>query len=261
MRSIATAEQRPDNLAPLRIATRAAAFAAWFLICAPLHLLHKLMGGPSPWPRRFLKGATRALGARVRVHGAPASGHTLLLPNHVSWLDIIILGGVTGCAFVSKDNLGHGFVHWVADQNGTIYVRREHLKGAKDQAIALAKALEVGKPVALFPEGTVGPGTHLLPFRSTLLEAANYAAKDVVLRPVVLDYGAIAPAIAWFQEPVIGNIKRVLGRKGPLHVDLHLLPPLNRAGDRKRLAAEARAAIAEVLGFAHSEPSPIGPAR
>lgn len=261
MRSIATAEQRPDTLAPLRITMRAAALAGWFLICAPLHLLSKFNERQSPWPRRFLRGATWALGVRVQIHGERVSAHTLLLANHVSWLDIMILGGVTGCSFVSKDNLGHGFVHWVADQNGTVYVKREHVKGAKDQALALAKALERDHPVAVFPEGTVGPGTRLLPFRSTLLEAVNYAAKDVVLRPVVLDYGATAPDIAWFQEPVIGNIKRVLGRKGPLKVNLHLLPPLKRLGDRKQLTAAARTAIGDVLGFADDAPSPIGAAR
>ena len=248
-------------MAPLRMAARIAAAAGWFLICAPLHLLHIIAGGPSPWPKRFLAGVTRAFGVRARVHGASTGSHTLLLPNHVSWLDILILGGATGCAFVSKDQLGHGFVHWLADQNGTIYVRRNHVKGAKEQAIALAKALEGEQSVALFPEGTVGPGGHLLPFRSTLLEAANYAAKDVAIRPVALDYGAIAPSIAWYQEPVMDNIRRVLGRKGPLTVDVYLLPPLDRGGDRKQLTAAARAAIAARLGFADEAPSPIGAAQ
>ncbi|MEO7603070.1 MAG: lysophospholipid acyltransferase family protein [Sphingomicrobium sp.] len=246
-------------LAHFRAALRVAALLGWLLTCLPLHLLSKLGGGRSPWPRRFLKGAAYALGVRVRVHGEPAGPHTLLLPNHVSWLDILIVGGTTGCTFVSKDDLGHGLFHWLADQNGTIYVRRAHVKGARDQAIALARALERDQPVAVFPEGTVGTGTYLLPFRSTLLEAANYAAKDVVLRPVVLDYGTAAADIAWFQEPVIDNIKRVLRRRGPLIVDLRLLEPLDRSGDRKQLTAAARAAISTVLGFTGAEPSPIGP--
>jgi 1-acyl-sn-glycerol-3-phosphate acyltransferase len=248
-------------LAPLRIAIRVDAVVSWFLICLPLHLLHKLASGPSPWPRRFLKGAAKALGVDVQVEGEPARPHTLLLPNHVSWLDIVVIGGATGCAFVSKDDLGSPLVHWLADQNATVYVRRTHVKGAKDQAIALAKALESDKPVAVFPEGTTSPGTHLLPFRSTLLEAANYAGEDVVLRPVAIDYGAAAPDIAWCQEPVLNNVRRVLGRKGRLPVTLRLLEPLDRSGDRKRLAASARSAIADGLGFPAEQPSPIGARR
>src|SRR6185295_20262736 len=106
----------------------------------------------------------------------PAGRHTLILANHTSWLDIVILAGATDCAFVSKDELGHGLLHWLADQNATVYVRRTDIRGAKDQAIALAKSLEGEKPVTVFPEATTGPGTHLLPFRSTLLDAPHYTA-------------------------------------------------------------------------------------
>lgn len=232
-----------------------------FLVCAPLHLSTKALTGRSDWPRRFLAGATRALGVRVWVIGPPAAAHTLLLPNHVSWLDILALSGATGCAFVSKDQLGHPLVHWLADQNGTVYVRRSHVKGAKDQAVALGRALECGQPVAVFPEGTVGPGTGLLPFRSTLIEAVNLAGKDVVVRPVAIDYGEAAADIAWYQEPVLRNIRRVLGRKGTLRIDLHLLDPLESSGDRKAMTAAAQSAIAAALGFTGAEPSPIGKAR
>jgi 1-acyl-sn-glycerol-3-phosphate acyltransferase len=195
---------------------------------------------------------------RVRNAGSPIRRHTLLLCNHTSWLDILVLGGATGCAFVSKDNLGHGFIHWLADQNDTVYVRRSHRKGAKDQALAIARALERDQPVALFPEGTTGPGTHLLPFRSTLLEAANFAAKDVEVRPVAVDYGRAAAGIGWYQEPGKDNVLRVLGRKGTLPVIVRVLPPLDRAGDRKQLTHRAREKIADALGFKLHDHSPIG---
>jgi 1-acyl-sn-glycerol-3-phosphate acyltransferase len=184
----------------------------------------------------------------------------MLVSNHVTWLDILVLGGATGCTFVSKDQLGHPFIHWLADQNATVYVKRTHRKGAKDQAIAIAKALGGRKAVALFPEGTTGPGTHLLPFRSTLLEAANFAAKDVQIRPVVIDYGAAMPEIAWWHEPGKNNVLRLLGRRGKLPVTVRVLEPLDRAGDRKQLAHEAREQIAAALGFKLHGHSPIGEA-
>ena len=192
------------------------------------------------------------------MSGPPIRGHTLLVSNHVSWLDILVLGGATGCAFVSKDELGHGFIHWLADQNATVYVKRGHVKGARDQALTIAQALEGEKPVALFPEGTTGPGTHLLPFRSTLLEAANFAAKDVAIRPVVLDYGRAAAEIGWWHEPGKDNVLRLLGRRGMMPVTVRLLEPLDRAGDRKRLTEKARDAIAQTLGLTSPRHSPIG---
>jgi 1-acyl-sn-glycerol-3-phosphate acyltransferase len=181
----------------------------------------------------------------------------LLVSNHLNWLDILVLGGSVNSAFVSKAELGHPLIHWLADQNSTVYVRRTHVKGAKDQAIALAGALEGEKPVTVFAEGTTGPGTHLLPFRSTLLEAANYAAKDVEIRPVALDYGVATPDIAWFEEPGKNNVLRILARRGTLRATVRVLPPLNRSADRKQLTHQAREAIAEALGFKSGHHSPI----
>ena len=194
----------------------------------------------------------------MRLVGRPPGRHSLLLANHTSWLDIVILGGATGCAFVSKDDLGHGVLHWLADQNDTVYVKRTHVKGARDQAVALAAALERDKPVTVFPEATTGPGTHLLPFRSTLLEAANFASRDVLIRPVAVDYGAARGELGWWREAGLANVLRILGRRGTLPVTISLLDPLDRSGDRKQLAAAARAAIAEALGFKSGPASPIG---
>jgi 1-acyl-sn-glycerol-3-phosphate acyltransferase len=181
----------------------------------------------------------------------------LLVSNHTSWLDILILGGSLNSAFVSKDELGHPLIDWLADQNATVYVKRTHVKGAKDQATALARALEGDKPVTVFPEGTTGPGTHLLPFRSALLEAANYAARDVQVRPVAIDYGTAAAEVGWYEEAGKANLFRILGRRGILPVIVKVLQPLDRNSDRKHLTLEAREAIAETLGFKSPHQSPI----
>jgi len=193
----------------------------------------------------------------LRLKGAEVQPHTLLIANHLSWFDIVVMGGATGCTFVAKDELGHPFIHWLADQNHTIYVKRSHRKGSKDQALAIAAALEHGQPVALFAEGTTGPGTHLLPFRSALLEAANYAAKDVAIRPVALDYGDAATEVSWFEQPAMENVYALLNRRGTLPVTVNLLEPLDRSGNRKKLSHAAREVIAERLGLTLPGPSPI----
>ena len=242
-----------------RAALRIAGAFALFIVIAPIHVATKWILGRSPWPPRFLAAVAWVLGARVRVMGRAPRMHTLVIANHTSWLDILLLGGSVDSAFVSKDNLGHGLLHWLADQNGTIYVKRSHVKGAKDQALALAKALESEKPVTVFPEGTTGPGTYLLPFRSTLLEAANYAARDVEIRPVAIDYGDARAEFGWYgAEPGKDNVLRLLGRRGTVPVTVHILEPLDRAGDRKELTHAAREAIAAKLGLTSHHHSPIG---
>jgi 1-acyl-sn-glycerol-3-phosphate acyltransferase len=241
-----------------RAALRIAGLIGLFALLGPIHVVTKGLFGRSRWPQRFLRCAAWIVGARPRLHGTPIRGHTLLISNHVSWLDILVMGGSTGCAFVSKDQLGHPFIHWLADQNSTVYVKRTHRKGAKDQANAVAEALAGEKPVTIFPEGTTGPGTHLLPFRSALLEAANFAARNVTIRPVAIDYGEATTKICWWHEPGKENVLRLLGRPGTLPVTIHLLAPVDRAGNRKQLAHEAREAIARTLGLTSHPHSPIG---
>lgn len=241
-----------------RAVLRVAGLLGLFAVLAPVHIVTKTILRRSPWPPRFLRAAAWIMGARVHVKGRRPGRHTLLVANHTSWLDILILGGSTGCAFVSKDELGHPLIHWLADQNGTVYVKRTHRKGAKDQALGVAKALERNQPVAIFPEGTTGPGTHLLPFRSTLLEAANFAARDVSIRPVAVDYHDERASVGWYNEPGKDNVLRLLGRRGTLPVTVHLLGKLDRSGDRKQLTVAARDAIAETLGLTSHDHSPIG---
>ena len=241
-----------------RALARIAGLVLLFLLLAPIHIVTKALLRRSPWPQWFLAAAAWIIGVRARLNGANIAPHTLLIANHTSWLDILVLAGSTDCAFVSKDELGHPLIHWLADQNATVYVKRTDRKGAKNQAIALAKALEGRKPVTVFPEGTTGPGTHLLPFRSTLLEAANFAARDVEIRPVAVDYGSAAGEIGWWEEDGKTNVLRVLGRRGTLPVKINVLEPLDRSLDRKQLALAAREAIGDKLGFKLRDHSPIG---
>ena len=224
----------------------------------PIHVLTKLLFRHSHWPHRFLSTAAWIIGLRPRVTGHRAGSHTLLVANHTSWLDILILGGALRSTFVSKAELGHPLIHWLADQNSTVYVRRTERKAAREQAVAVAAALEGTKPVTIFPEGTTGPGTHLLPFRSTLLEAANFASRDVLVRPVAVDYGASRAEVGWFVESGADNVKRMLGRRGTLPVTVHVLGPLDPTVGRKQLTHNAREAIAETLGLTSHAHSPIG---
>lgn len=180
--------------------------------------------------------------------------HTLLVCNHTSWLDIPILGGATSCAFVSKAKLGHPLVHWMADQNATLYIRRDHRRASARQAQAITEKLREPQPLALFPEGTTGPGTHMLPFRSTLFEAVVPAPPRVEVRPVAIDYGEAAPEFGWYDEPGKNNVLRILGRSRTVPIAVRILDPLDPMMDRKALARAAREAIEAALSSSRPNP-------
>ncbi len=252
--STAVAEEPSSRLRAYR---RIAGLLLLFAVCLPPHLVAGLLGH-SPWPRRFLKGAAWVAGADVRCEGVPASRGTLLLANHVSWLDIPILSGATGCAFVSKSEIrDHWFLGWIADQNETIYIDRTDRRSIHGQVAALTDGLRRRQPLALFPEGTVGDGGRLLPFKPSLLAAVAPPPEGVAIRPAAIDYGAVAPVIGWGTgEPGLANFLRVLGRKGRFPVVVRLLPAIPPDPDRKVLARTAHDAIAAALA-----PSGMAPAR
>lgn len=230
---------------------------AWFLICVIPHLLAKLSGN-SRWPRRFLGGIARICGAEVRVEGAPARAGTLLIANHVSWLDIMVLAGATGCAFISKAEIrGHPFLKWVANQNHTIYVDRAERRAIHDQARSILDGLKRDQPLALFPEGTVGDGGTLLPFKPSLLSAVAPPPDGVTLRAVAIDYRGRAHVLGWAPgEHGLDNALRILGRKGRLPVTVRLLGAIAPSTDRKVIARAAHDAVALALA-----PSGVAPAR
>jgi 1-acyl-sn-glycerol-3-phosphate acyltransferase len=222
-----------------------------FLAYLPPHLVARRGGRHSPWPSRYLGGAARIAGTRVTVEGEAVTPHSLLLANHTSWLDILVLGGATGTRFVSKAEIERvPLIGWLSDQSRTLYIERAERSDAHRQVERIAAALREAQPLAVFPEGTTGDGRALLPFRPTLLHAVAPPPPGAVVRPVAIDYGDATGVIAWHGgEPGAANALRVLGLKGRRRVIVRLLDPLAPGEDRKALARQAHAAIGDALTF------------
>ena len=238
--------ERPSTLL---YGLRLAGLIGLFFLYVPPHLLSKWLQGSSGWPSRFLRHAGLIAGVRPRLEGSPLEAHTLAVANHTSWLDILILGGWAGTAFVSKAELENTtLLGWIADQNRTLYIDRAARGDSMGQIRRVTEALEHQQPLTIFPEGTTGSGRHLLPFRPTLLEAVAPAPPNVKVRPVAVDYGEHADVVGWHSgEPGLTNFKRVLGHRGTMAVTVRLLDALEPADDRKFLARSARRSITAAL--------------
>ncbi len=186
---------------------------------------------------------------RPRIEGEPLRPHTLAIANHTSWLDILLLGGWTGAAFVSKAELEKTpLLGWIAKQNQTIYIDRAQRRDSHEQVRRIRSALERAQPLVIFPEGTTGNGRQLLAFRSTLLKAVASPPEGVSVRPVAIDYGEAADVVGWHGgEAGMANFRRLLGNRGTIRVTIRLLDPLHATGDRKAMAREARRSIGAAL--------------
>jgi 1-acyl-sn-glycerol-3-phosphate acyltransferase len=135
------------------------------------------------------------LGIRVKTIGEPLHNRpTLLLSNHISWTDIIAIGSVADVTFVAKTGVRNTFfVGFMASLQRTLYVDYHNRKDAKRTSAEMASRLARNGAVLLFAEGHRDLGTHVQPFRSALVGAAQAAmeeggAKDVAIQPVTIAY-------------------------------------------------------------------------
>lgn len=232
----------------LRAVVRLAAILLLLLACLPIWTVARLFGRDAFWTGIFLAGTGRILGLRVAVEGAPVASRVLYAANHISWLDILALGGATRARFVAKAEIaGWALVGRLAAMGGAVFVRRERRSATREQAGAVAGALAGPRPVVLFAEGGTGDGRLLAPFRPALFAAAAEAGAPV--QPVAIDYGARGPEIAWPDGTGFATeMRRILRRPGRIPVTLRFAPALDAARlDRKAIAAEAHDAVAARL--------------
>jgi 1-acyl-sn-glycerol-3-phosphate acyltransferase len=146
-------------------------------------------------PLFFHKVGCVFLGIRVKTIGEPLHNRpTLLLSNHISWTDIIAIGSVADVTFVAKTGVRNTFfVGFMSSLQRTLFVDYHSRRDARRTSQEMAKRLSSNSAVLLFAEGHRDLGTHVQPFRSALVGAAQAAmeeggAKDVAIQPVTIAY-------------------------------------------------------------------------
>ncbi len=193
------------------------------------------------------------LQVRLHVRGAPRERTpTLIVANHVSWLDMYVLNAVAGARFVAKSEVrGWPFFGTIATRFDTFFIVRGSYRDAARMRTAVARALGLGERVAVFPEGTTTDGTTVGRFFPALFQAAIDARARV--QPVALRYRdthgrpSAAPVFVG-DTTVLASVRQVL-REPALAVEATLGPSLDPAGrTRRELAEHTRSWIAATLG-------------
>lgn len=257
--AIAAGRPAPFGLVDrMRISLRLIALLLAVLVMVPLHYLWRLLRLGSPWPRLFLGTAARICGARVSRVGVPLKRDVFYISNHLSWIDILAIGGTSGSAFVAKAEIGATpVVGWLAGLNRTVYVKREDRLGVADQINQLRDALADNWAITVFPEGTTTDGRSMLPFKSSMMKVLEPPPPGVLVQPVVMDYGAVGPEIAWIgAETGLNNALRLLARRGSYPVRVHFIDPFDPHDfpGRKAIAAESQRRIGAALAALNGEP-------
>lgn len=231
----------------LRIVWRATAMCLLLPVLVPLHYALRPFTAHSPWPRIFLKGLSRIVGLRIKVRGERVTRGAFLVANHVSWLDIPAIGGLTGSAFVAHDGLAaHPVLHWLCRLNDTVFIARHDRASVSRQVEQVRLALRETGALTVFPEGTTNDGTQIPPFKSSLLSALTPVPEGIRVQPVWLDYGRRSQEVAWVgDEPGLANFLKLATRSERIELAVHFLPALTgeALASRKTIAAAAHNAI------------------
>ncbi len=236
----------------------AGTLAATGALLAPAYVSNLMRPeGVGKAPQLWHRMVSRSLGVTTSVRGRMVSGAVLYVANHLSWLDIPVLGSHLHGSFVAKAEVGQmGFVGFLADIQRTIYVERARRSESASQADTIQTRLKRGDNVILFPEGTSNDGVRLLPFKSTLFSVMDGAGmEDFRIQPVTLAYTHLNGLplirsrmvdIAWIGDMELGSHAMDLMQLGRIQAEIHCHPPVRRTDfpDRKALARHCQQVIA-----------------
>jgi 1-acyl-sn-glycerol-3-phosphate acyltransferase len=253
----------------LRMFARLVGLFATFAVLVPAQLvvLAFARGRASLVLPRLAHRATCALlGLRIEVRGGAAPGHVVFLANHLSYLDVAVIGSLLPVRFIAKDDVRAWPLLGVLSRlQQTVFVSRSPRRAA--QVVAqLAAALASGHDLVLFPEGTTSDGRGVRPFKSSLFAAlADPALQEVVLQPVSLELLAVdgrgvgqggdRDGYAYYRDMrLLPHLARFLRLSGAsLRLTLHAPLPPAKGLSRKELALLAQARVAHAL----ARPQPV----
>jgi 1-acyl-sn-glycerol-3-phosphate acyltransferase len=234
--------------------------AAWRLLRAVFHALAGLVTIVLVFPRldqaarearvhRWAQGMLRVLGIGLQVRGRPADrGPVLLVANHTSWLDILVMHAARYCRFVSKSEVRHWpLIGSLATGAGTLYIERASRRDALRVVHQMAASLQAADVLAVFPEGTTGDGVDLLPFHANLIQAAlavNAPAQPVALQFIEAGSGRTSLAPCYIgDDTLVTSFWRTLTGDAITAVVSFGAPQYADGRDRRAWAADLRAQV------------------
>lgn len=236
------------------------------------------------WPVAGLwhRTVARILGLSVRIskrnddaHDAH-KGSVLYAANHISWLDIIVLGGhLENASFIAKSEVaGWGMIGALCGLHKTVFVNRMRRTESIKQRDELVARVKEGHSLILFPEGTSTDGMRVAPFKSALFSVAEQADNacdhDLLIQPVTLAYTEVngmplvrsqKPWVAWLGDvELFQHLRQVMGRaRIEALVEFHPPVTVAEAGSRKALATYCEDEVRMGLERAHRAEMRLGP--
>lgn len=253
---------------PARAATRLLVYLVFTLVLLPVQIVAVQLGVPlaGRLPVFFHRLCCRILGFTVEVHGVRSqSVPTLFVSNHVSYIDITVLGSLIRGSFIAKAEVGDWpLFGLLAKLQRTVFIERRATRAAA-QRVDLTRRLEAGDDLILFPEGTSDDGNTVLPFKSALFAVAETTVNGTPLtvQPVSIAYVALdgmplgrafRPRYAYYGDmSLLPHLWEMLGW-GVVTVSVTFHDPIDAGAfaSRKTLALHCHRVVADGVEAANS---------
>ncbi len=237
---------------PLRVTGRLLWLGGELLLAAIAFAGHRLSGSRdslllsrSKWLQRTARRLLRIFQIETRIAGdVPTEG--LLVCNHLSYLDILVLAAITPSLFVAKSEVRHWPVFgWFARFAGTIFVNRHKPSQTGHSSDQIEIALRHGALVVLFAEGTSSGGETVLPFKSALLEPAtrNFHSVTAGLIAYRLADGDVSEEVCYWKDmTLLPHLINLLSKHG-IHGSVSFSELRQGSTNRKELALQLHSAV------------------
>ena len=203
-----------------------------------------------PLVRQWMRDLLDVLSVEVRVRGRIPCGTNFVVSNHVSWLDIPVIGAALEVHFLSKAEVRDWpAIGMLASAAGTLFIRRGS-GDAQARSRDIAGHLQAGRSVLVFPEGTTTTGDSVRRFFPRLFDAPCIAGTPV--QPVTIrypdEYGDADPQLAFVGDDALHHHLWALLLRDRILVDLTFGEPLVVAGqERDALCQAAHQAVQSPL--------------
>ena len=215
-------------------------------------------------PKIWHRAVCRIFNIKVHVTGALENEHhTLYLTNHVSYLDIPVLGGYLSASFIAKADVENWpLFGFLSKLQKTVFIQRTR-KGLSSAQKMIEDRLDQGHNLTLFAEGTSTQGHHVLPFKSSLFEliATQKIRDQLYIQPITIQVKAINGAppqkpddldiYAWHGDMTLAPHLWQLAQNKSVDINLHFHParPVKEFKDRKDIAKQTHKVVAGHLQF------------
>jgi 1-acyl-sn-glycerol-3-phosphate acyltransferase len=181
----------------LQASSRLITFVAWTVSLYLVRLIWRTRAGRHWIFRTWSRGVARMTGMRIRVAGRAPAPPFLLVANHLSYVDIVLLAAHLDCVFVAK----HDVRNWpllglMVQSMDTIFIDRTNLRDVVRVNDQIDRAVRTGDGVVLFAEGTSSPGVRVLPLKPSLLQLA--AQRNLPVSHASITYNH--PAVCWWGD-------------------------------------------------------------